>query len=148
MNLTLEKGQTLDFYKATTPIIISVFGVYLTIGIALGVLPEFVQKHLGFGSLTVGLVIGLQSLSTLMTRAYSGRITDTRGARKSKMAGVVLAVIAGVAYVLAVLFQADHFCALAFYCWQGSFMGLAKVFLLQEHLPGELVSQGLRNQVK
>lgn len=130
MNLTLEKGQTLNFYKATTPIIIAVFGVYLTIGIALGVLPEFVQKHLGFGSLTVGLVIGLQSLSTLMTRAYSGRITDTRGARKSKMAGVVLAVIAGVAYVLAVLFQTDHFWALAFLLLARIIHGIGESFLV------------------
>lgn len=114
MSVTLQKGQTINFYKATTPIIISVFGVYLTIGIALGVLPKFVQNNLGFDSLIIGLVIGLQSLSTLMTRAYSGKITDTKGAKKSKMTGVILAVIAGIAYILAVVLQTDHFLALSF----------------------------------
>lgn len=114
MSVTLQKGQTINFYKATTPIIISVFGVYLTIGIALGVLPKFVQNNLGFDSLIIGLVIGLQSLSTLMTRAYSGKITDTKGAKKSKMTGVILAVIAGIAYILAVLLQTDRFLALSF----------------------------------
>lgn len=63
MSTTLEKGQTINFYQATTPIIISVFGVYLTIGITLGVLPRFVQSNLGLDSIIVGLVIGLQSLS-------------------------------------------------------------------------------------
>ena len=114
MSVTLQKGQTINFYKATTPIIISVFGVYLTIGIALGVLPKFVQNNLGFDSLIIGLVIGLQSLSTLMTRAYSGKITDTKGAKKSKMTGVILAIIAGVAYILAVVLLTDRFLALSF----------------------------------
>jgi len=104
MSAVLEKQQTINFYKAITPIIISVFGVYLTIGIALGVLPGFVQHTLGYDSIIVGLVIGLQFLSTLLTRAYSGKITDTKGAKKSKMMGVVLAVIAGVAYLLSVIF--------------------------------------------
>ncbi|WP_159726483.1 hypothetical protein [Sphingobacterium sp. 18053] len=38
MSAILEKGQTIGFYKAIIPIIVSVFGVYLTIGIALGLL--------------------------------------------------------------------------------------------------------------
>ncbi|REC61682.1 MFS transporter [Chryseobacterium pennae] len=130
MSITLEKGQTINFYQATAPIIISVFGVYLTIGIALGVLPGFVQNTLGFDSIIVGLVIGLQSLSTLLTRAYSGKITDTRGAKKSKMSGVVLAVIAGVVYVLAVLFQAHPLMALIFLLAARIIHGVGESFLV------------------
>ncbi|MDN3693167.1 MFS transporter [Chryseobacterium tructae] len=130
MSITLEKGQTINFYQATAPIIISVFGVYLTIGIALGVLPGFVQNTLGFDSIIVGLVIGLQSLSTLLTRAYSGKITDTRGAKKSKMSGVVLAVIAGVVYVLAVLFQAHPLMALIFLLAARIIHGIGESFLV------------------
>lgn len=107
MNVTVEKGQELSFYKAITPIIVSVFGVYLTIGIVLGVLPGFVQHQLGFDSIIVGLVIGLQFISTLLTRAYSGKITDTKGARQSKRTGVIFAVMAGVAYILSVVLK-DH----------------------------------------
>ena len=107
MNVTVEKGQEVSFYKAITPIIVSVFGVYLTIGIVLGVLPGFVQHQLGFDSIIVGLVIGLQFISTLLTRAYSGKITDTKGARQSKRTGVIFAVIAGIAYVLSVVLK-DH----------------------------------------
>lgn len=130
MSTTLEKGQTINFYQATAPIIISVFAVYLTIGIALGVLPRFVQNTLGFDSIIVGLVIGLQSLSTLLTRAYSGKITDTKGAKKSKMSGVILAVIAGIIYVLAVLFQANPILALAFLLLARIIHGVGESFLV------------------
>ncbi|MDR3025393.1 MFS transporter [Chryseobacterium sp.] len=130
MSTTLEKGQNINFYQATAPIIISVFGVYLTIGIALGVLPGFVQNTLGFDSIIVGLVIGLQSLSTLLTRAYSGKITDTRGAKKSKMSGVVLAIIAGIVYVLAVLFQAHPLMALIFLLLARIIHGIGESFLV------------------
>ncbi|WNI37576.1 MFS transporter [Chryseobacterium sp. SG20098] len=130
MSTTLEKGQTINFYQATAPIIISVFAVYLTIGIALGVLPRFVQNTLGFDSIIVGLVIGLQSLSTLLTLAYSGKITDTRGAKKSKMSGVILAVIAGIAYVLAVSFQTQPILALAFLLLARIIHGIGESFLV------------------
>ncbi|MFS4473108.1 MFS transporter [Chryseobacterium sp. T20] len=130
MSTTLEKGQTINFYQATAPIIISVFAVYLTIGIALGVLPRFVQNTLGFDSIIVGLVIGLQSLSTLLTRAYSGKMTDTKGAKKSKMSGVILAVIAGIIYVLAVLFQAHPILALAFLLLARIIHGVGESFLV------------------
>ncbi|MBO9691116.1 MFS transporter [Chryseobacterium sp.] len=130
MSTTLEKGQTNNFYQATTPIIISVFGVYLTIGIALGVLPSFVQSNLGFDSIIVGLVIGLQSLSTLLTRAYSGKITDTKGAKTSKMSGVILTVIAGAAYILAVLFQAHPMLALSFLLIARIIHGVGESFLV------------------
>ncbi|MDR6458063.1 MFS family permease [Chryseobacterium vietnamense] len=130
MSTTLEKGHTINFYQATAPIIISVFAVYLTIGIALGVLPGFVQNTLGFNIIIVGLVIGLQSLSTLLTRAYSGKITDTRGAKRSKMSGVALAVIAGIIYVLAVLFQAHPLLALSFLLLARIIHGIGESFLV------------------
>ncbi|MET3036633.1 MFS transporter [Chryseobacterium sp. NRRL B-14859] len=130
MSITLQKGQTIGFYQAIAPIIISVFGVYLTIGIVLGVLPMFVRGKLGFDSMIVGLVIGLQSLSTLLTRAYSGKITDTRGAKRSKMSGVILAVLAGVVYILAVLFQANKWAALVFLLLARIIHGVGESFLV------------------
>ncbi len=130
MSVTLEKGKTISFYQAITPIIISVFGVYFTIGIALGILPKFVQNTLGYNNLIVGLVIGLQFLSTLMTRAYSGKTTDTKGAKKSKMSGVVLAVIAGIAYVLAVYFQFNRGLALALLLLARIIHGVGESFLV------------------
>ncbi|SHF79040.1 MFS transporter [Chryseobacterium vrystaatense] len=130
MSTTLEKGQTINFYKATMPIILSVFTIYLTIGIALGALPKFVQNNLGFNSLIIGLVIGLQSLATLITRAYSGKITDTKGAKKSKMSGVILSIIAGVTYIIAVSCQSSPLLALGFLLLARIIHGVGESFLV------------------
>lgn len=93
-----EKNQ---LAKLITPIIISVFAIYLTIGMTLGVLPGFVKNELKFGTLVVGVVIGLQSLATLLTRAYSGRITDTKGAKTSTHSGILLVMFSGILYIAA-----------------------------------------------
>lgn len=130
MSITLKKDQTIDFYKAVIPIIISVFAVYLTIGIALGILPKFVQQQLGFNTLIVGLVIGLQFLSTLLTRAYSGKTTDTKGAKSSKMLGITFAIVAGIAYVLAVVFQANSVLALSLLLLARIIHGIAESLLV------------------
>lgn len=130
MSVALENGITSNFYRAITPIIISVFGVYLTIGIALGVLPKFVQQTLGFDSIIVGLVIGMQFLSTLLTRAYAGKLTDTRGAKKSQMIGVVLAVIAGITYLLSVTIQSNVIFALALLLLARIIHGVGESFLV------------------
>ncbi|MDC8100261.1 MFS transporter [Chryseobacterium rhizosphaerae] len=148
MSTTLEKGQHINFYKVITPIIISVFGVYLTIGIALGVLPKFVQNNLGFDSIIIGLVIGLQSLSTLLTRAYSGKITDTKGAKSSKMSGVILTVVAGAMYVLAVLFQADKFWALGCLLLARIIHGIGESFLVTGALTWGISLAGHTNSGK
>lgn len=84
-----------------TPIIISVFAIYLTIGMTLGILPGFVKNDLKFSNLVVGLVIGLQSLATLLTRAYSGKTTDTKGAKTSTHSGILLVMFSGVLYSIA-----------------------------------------------
>ena len=100
MNLDLKSGNS--FYQTILPVISPVFVVYTTIGMALGSLPAFVQNKLGYSSFIVGLVIGLESVATLFTRAYSGRITDTKGPKKSQDKGVFLNVIVGIVYLLAI----------------------------------------------
>ncbi|MGN7758566.1 MFS transporter [Chryseobacterium sp. 22532] len=148
MSATLEKGQTINFYTATMPIILSVFAIYLTIGISLGVLPKFVQNNLGFNSIIIGMVIGLQSLATLLTRAYSGKITDTKGAKKSKMLGVLLSVIAGVAYILAVTFQASPQTALVFLLLARMIHGVGESFLVTGALTWGIGLVGHQNSGK
>ncbi|MEJ5144355.1 MULTISPECIES: MFS transporter [unclassified Sphingobacterium] len=148
MSVTLENGITSNFYVAITPIIISVFGVYLTIGIALGVLPKFVQQTLGFDSIIVGLVIGMQFLSTLLTRAYAGKLTDTRGAKKSQMIGVVLAVIAGITYLLSVTIQSNVIFALALLLLARIIHGVGESFLVTGALTWGIGLVGTSNSGK
>lgn len=97
---TIQQERSAQLAKVLTPMVISVFAAYLTIGITLGILPVFVKNNLKFDSLAVGLVIGAQSLATLLTRAYAGKITDTRGARTSNLLGVLMILIAGLLYML------------------------------------------------
>lgn len=92
------------FYKVIAPIITSVFAVYLTIGVTLGILPGYIQNKLGYSSLFVGIAIGLQALATLLTRAYAGKLTDTKGAKVGNRIGALLGVITGIMYLVATLF--------------------------------------------
>lgn len=112
MNTIAATGEDKTFAKFITPIIISVFAIYLTMGMTLGILPGFVKNDLHFGSLIVGVVVGLQSLATLLTRAYSGRLTDTRGAKTSNYLGIALVAVAGAVYTGTVTFSIDASTAL------------------------------------
>lgn len=112
MDAIIEKSSETGFYKTIFPIILSVFTVYLTIGIMLGVLPLYIQNHLKYNSIIVGIVIGLESLATLLTRSYAGRLTDIKGAKQSSRTGVYFVTIAGVLYLSATFFSAQALIAL------------------------------------
>lgn len=130
MDIQIEKHNSVNFRDATLPIIASVFSVYLTIGISLGLLPIFVQQSLGFNSLIVGVVIGLQFLSTLSSRAYAGRITDTKGAKHANKIGVILALVAGAFYILATSFLSSPLMALGFLMLARVFHGAGESLLV------------------
>jgi len=93
------------FQKIIIPIIVSVFAIYLSIGMTLGVLPGFVKNDLKFDSLLVGVVIGLQFLATLLTRAYAGKLTDTKGPKLSSKIGILLIILSGIIYLIAAVFS-------------------------------------------
>lgn len=93
---TTQTGRSLA--NVLYPLIFSVFAVYLTMGVSLGILPGFIKNNLQFGNLAIGSAIGLQSLAALLTRAYAGKITDTLGAKVSNHRGVFLIFMAGFIY--------------------------------------------------
>lgn len=103
--MVIENDKDKNFTRIITPIILSVFAIYLTIGLTLGILPGFVKNDLKYGNLIVGLVIGLQSLATLLTRAYAGKVTDTKGAKTSMHRGVWLIILSGILYTFAALYS-------------------------------------------
>ena len=83
-----------------------VFAGFLLIGIPLPVLPFYVHGTLGFGSVWVGLTIGVQSLATLLTRPYAGKFNDTRGARESVLIGLGSGALAGGLYLVSLCIAA------------------------------------------
>jgi MFS family permease len=110
-SIAISKAEE-NFVKTITPIIISVFAIYLTIGMTLGSLPGFIKVQLRFDSVIVGLVIGLQSLATLLTRAYSGKLTDTKGAKTCQHRGIWLIIGSGLIYIASVFFSGNALLAL------------------------------------
>jgi MFS family permease len=81
------------------PVVAVAFIMFLVTGVALPVLPVHVHEGLGFGAFAVGLVAGAQFTAALVTRFWSGRYADTRGAKRATGAGLLLAVTAGLLYV-------------------------------------------------
>src|ERR1700712_3124930 len=77
------------------PLAIIIFLGFSTIGIPLPALPLEVTQSLGFGAITVGWVIGTQSLVTVVTRQLAGRVADARGPKLAVLIGLPLATITG-----------------------------------------------------
>ncbi|GAB3260095.1 MFS transporter [Chitinimonas naiadis] len=95
------------------PISLLVFFCFLTLGIMLPVLPLFVHQQLGFGAVWVGVVIGSQSLAALLTRAYAGKLTDSRGADVAVRRGLSMVALAGGLHLLAALVREQAALSLA-----------------------------------
>jgi len=86
-------------------IVVFTFLAYLSIGIPIAVVPGYVHNNLGFSSVVAGAVISVQYLSTFVTRAMAGRMTDVLGAKKTVQRGLVGCTISGVLLTLAALAQ-------------------------------------------
>lgn len=76
------------------------FSGFLAIGIPLPVLSLQTENALGFGSIAVGIVVGSQSLATLASRQFAGRMCDERGPKRTTLLGLLAASLSGLLYVI------------------------------------------------
>ncbi|PQQ29121.1 MFS transporter [Photorhabdus hindustanensis] len=76
----------------------------ISLGISLAILPLYINKILGYSALYVGLVVAAESLSTLLSRSFSGRFSDNYGPRKGMILGLFLIIFAGFLCYLSFMF--------------------------------------------
>ncbi|HTI18824.1 MAG TPA: MFS transporter [Trinickia sp.] len=85
---------------ATTGRIVTVvfftFICYLIIGLPMAVLPGFVNGTLGFSSVLAGAAISVQYAATVASRARAGHSADSRGAKRTVLAGLAACGASGV----------------------------------------------------
>ena len=89
---------------AVLPIMGVVSVAFLVIGFALPVLPLHVHQDLGLSTFVVGLVTGSQFAASLISRVWSGRYADSRGAKRAVVVGLLTAVVGGLLYLVSLRF--------------------------------------------
>lgn len=101
-------ANSVSFSKIMLPLCVMVFCSYMTIGISLGVLPVFLHNVLHSSNLVIGIVIGIQSLATLLTRKRAGHIADTRGVKPGVLFGTITVVATAAVYIAAVWVSSSY----------------------------------------
>jgi MFS family permease len=86
------------------PLMAAVFVVFLVTGLALPALPLHVHENLGLGAFAVGLVGGSQFAASFVSRVWSGAYSDSRGAKRAVIAGLVMAACGGLIYLASLHF--------------------------------------------
>jgi MFS family permease len=81
---------------ALLPLIAVVLVIFLVTGLAIPALPLHVHERLGLGTFVVGLVSGTQFAASLISRVWSGRYADRRGAKRTVVAGLIAAAVSGL----------------------------------------------------
>ncbi|MEO8778629.1 MAG: MFS transporter [Rhodanobacter sp.] len=83
----------------------TLFVSYLCVAIPLPIIPVYVTGHLGLDNVWAGLGVGIAFLTTIITRAHAGKLSDRRGAKFAAsrglgfyIAGALMSCVAGVVY--------------------------------------------------
>ncbi|OLS62350.1 MFS transporter [Pseudomonas putida] len=77
-------------------IVFYTFIAFICIGLPIAVLPSHVHDVLGYSAVVAGLVIGIQYLSTLLSRPMAGRLADSLGTRRTIAYGLFGIAFAGL----------------------------------------------------
>lgn len=117
-------------------------------GIPLAAIPLQVHDVLGFGNPTVGVVVGIQSLATLLTRQFAGALCDRRGAKFGVVLGVGGSVLAGAIYLAASFGASGPYLSLAVLLAARLISGLAESLVMTGALAWAIGVVGAQNTGK
>lgn len=96
---TMQEPVAASGDKALLPIMGVVFVAFLVIGIAMPILPLHVHNGLGLGTFAVGLVAGSQFAASFVSRPWAGHFSDSRGAKRGVVIGLLAAAVSGLLYL-------------------------------------------------
>jgi len=130
------------------PVILGVFVTYLVIGLALPAIPLHVQGELKFSSFAVGLVAGAQFTASLISRFWSGAYADKKGGKNSLMAGLIIAIIAGLIYLLSLRFTINPVLSVSILIFGRAVLGAAESFIVSGALVWGFSLVGTQNTGK
>ncbi|HAX9772350.1 TPA: MFS transporter [Escherichia coli] len=112
------------------PLMFVILSAFTIIGTALPVLPQYVHYQLGYGAFTVGLVTGVQFLSSLLSRLFAGRHADKHGGRHAIFLGLTITIAGGLLYLLSYLIKQTPVLALIFLLTGRALIGAAESLII------------------
>ncbi|MEX3959422.1 arabinose transporter [Trinickia sp. EG282A] len=130
MPLTPPQYHSAAADRSLLSLMTCVFTVFLVTGAALPALPLHIHRNLGFGTFTVGLVSGAQFASSLISRLWSGAIADRRGPKFAVSTGLALAALAGLLYLLSLMFSGNPSLSVAILFMGRALLGGAESFIM------------------
>jgi MFS family permease len=107
MSMTMSQRPVSTADRSLLSLMACVFMVFLVTGAALPALPLHIHDHLGFGAFVIGLVSGAQFSASLISRLWSGTVSDRHGPKHAVTAGLVMAALAGLFYLISLLFTGN-----------------------------------------
>jgi MFS family permease len=125
-----ESAAARSFTATLLPIMGVVFVAFLVVGIAMPVLPLHVHDGLGFGTFVVGLVAGSQFAASLISRPWAGHYSDSRGARRGVIFGLLAGAASGLLYLLSLGFAASPLTSVAILLAGRAVLGAAESFII------------------
>jgi MFS family permease len=125
--------ETVDprpFAAALLPIMGVVFVGFLVVGVAMPVLPLYVHDGLGLGTFVVGIVAGSQFAASLISRPWAGNYSDSRGAKRAVVLGLLAASASGLFYLCSLLIRRDTEASVAVLLLGRAVLGGAESFII------------------
>jgi MFS family permease len=118
------------FATTLLPIMGVVFVAFLVVGVAMPVLPLHVHSGLGFGTFVVGLVAGSQFAASLISRPWAGHYSDSRGAKRAVVVGLLTATASGLVYLLSLSFSSAPLTSASILLLGRALLGGAESFII------------------
>jgi predicted MFS family arabinose efflux permease len=85
-----------------------IFIAYLAAGLEAAVVPSYVDHRLGLSATLAGVAVSTQPLATLVSRSFSGSVTNRFGPRLAVFRGLLLIVLAGICFCAGAATGPDH----------------------------------------